>query len=734
MATSIYSFLKFDFNGKKLFNHLLIWTIFLVLTGLSLDFTLDLYRRADFTSDIRLREASFWSGRKEFKVLSSSQALPGQIPGPLDTWGGSEGKVVHLTIPFCGPYTISVNLLDSHKTSPPTLRFFYNNNLIQTAKTPKGVGEHAQHWRRLGVRSVLKMRVNDSNCANGRSSFSMQTIQGSWAAIDGIHFRPVVSSWKLIFLSIAWFVFAAICLPFIHHSTRRKSSEALVLIGSVVLTAFYLFFYADTVDFSDTAYFGGDTWEYQSMGVNLALGYGVNVIAGYRPFEYYKFDNGAERRYPKLKKAFMAKGTGDNSLNALRTPGYPTFLGVVYAVFGVSPRIAKQVQFILMVVIAGFLPLIGYQLASWQGFTGGLVGGYSFLNNWGHALALHLLTESLTAFAIFITLLAFLTLRRQANFYTATLFGVFLGLNPIVKGSLVLALPLFFIYIALSKNALDDSSDEEPHQNTLRQLNSRVVKRRNILLAIIFGSSLAIVPWGAYASVNSGKLIIFSTQAESLLLQSNFSGDGDWRPEATARNTNSFYNKEEIKKLPVLIQIIAFYYEHPGTIAPAFRNKLNNAFNGYVYFKILTLIAIVEILISLIRSSITNTRFQRIYPHIYAATILSAGIAVLLASYFSLWGKVNSDLLIITLCIFAFISITTLRRIKISIPGPLLIYLINIMAITLIFYGSRRFAMPFSFIFAPIAAGYIAHMIAVVYISMVKSESTDLKICKGKTG
>ena len=41
--------------------------------------------------------------------------------------------------------------------------------------------------------------------------------------------------------------------------------------------------------FSDTAYFGGDTLEYQSTAVNFAKGHGIVKIGNIEDFECYEF-------------------------------------------------------------------------------------------------------------------------------------------------------------------------------------------------------------------------------------------------------------------------------------------------------------------------------------------------------------------------------------------------------------------------------------------------------------
>lgn len=351
------------------------WALFLVLAALSYSLVLNFYRRADYTPEMRFREGGFWAGRKEFTVRSPFDPMPGQIAGPLDSWGGGEGKAIHLIVPFCGPYTVAVGLLDSHDASPPAFQISQERSPPRTFHAPKGAGAYAQHWRAQGVRSTFETVFLSTPCADGYSSFTVRTIDGSWGAFEGIHVRPIIAVWKPILLGAGWILFIVSLCNHTYVSNPKRVPDTLVFIGSVILTIFYLFNYADRSAFPDTAFFGGDEYEYHTMGVNTAIGYGINKQAFYRPFEFYRFDANAEKRYPNLKKSLVEKGKRtDRILNILRTPGYPLFLGLIYSVHGVHPRIAKQVQFLFMMVIAGFLPYVGYRFLGLPGLVGGCSG------------------------------------------------------------------------------------------------------------------------------------------------------------------------------------------------------------------------------------------------------------------------------------------------------------------------------------------------------------------------
>ena len=106
---------------------------------------------------------------------------------------------------------------------------------------------------------------------------------------------------------------------------------------SVVLFCIVLFIFYSTSGgkwgtFSDRAYFGGDTWEYQSMAVNWAKGHGLK-FGSIEKFSVYKFDQGKEKEY---YSTFIRSGKNGGFYNYYRTPGYPIFVGVIYKIFGIT--------------------------------------------------------------------------------------------------------------------------------------------------------------------------------------------------------------------------------------------------------------------------------------------------------------------------------------------------------------------------------------------------------------
>ncbi len=220
-----------------------------------------------------------------------------------------------------------------------------------------------------------------------------------------------------------------------------KFETGLTLVLAIAFS--YSVFSSRTIP-NTNVFFGGDTWEYQSIAVNFAAGEGFRFGA-LLPFEAYKFD-GAD---PDYYDSFMELGAAGGEPSTFRTPGYPFILGLIYKLFGVSPRIAITIQIGWLVLIAALLPFLGRGLFGRGGFIAGLLAGLIF-----HRLAPgvggRVLTEALIALVLFLILIAWVALNRnkQPPIAYAVLFGLVLAAAVLTKGSLIFLPVLFLGYIA----------------------------------------------------------------------------------------------------------------------------------------------------------------------------------------------------------------------------------------------------------------------------------------------
>jgi hypothetical protein len=345
---------------------------------------------------------------------------------------------------------------------------------------------------------------------------------------------------------------------------KKITKMRAVIIFSLLASIYYLIWVLKA-DIQDTAFFGGDTWEYQSMGVNFAKGHGLQKFGAMESFDSYKFE--IPNPLPVYYDRFILEAGRDNFF---RTPAYPLFLGMVYKVFGVSPKIAKDFQLLMLVIIAASLPFIGYHYWGKLGFLGGIPAGFLYLAM-NFKLAEEIMTEPLISLAVFFVILALLFYEGQQRMTTAILLGFSFGFGLLVKGTLIflpiLTFCLMFLRIMIEKN-LDG------------------LKR---LLVVIFATLLTFLPWSIYASVKSGGLIFLTTQGSYEILDANneLCIDGMWHHE-WSENKAAFYNNDGIDNSHVLEKVINFYWHHPSLFPRCMYAKFMRGFGPLPFLWIFT--------------------------------------------------------------------------------------------------------------------------------------------------
>ena len=73
---------------------------------------------------------------------------------------------------------------------------------------------------------------------------------------------------------------------------EMRFSRTHAVLFFVLLASIYYLFWGARTDMKDTAFFGSDTWEYQSMGVNFAKGHGIQKFGSLESFKTYNFSFG----------------------------------------------------------------------------------------------------------------------------------------------------------------------------------------------------------------------------------------------------------------------------------------------------------------------------------------------------------------------------------------------------------------------------------------------------------
>lgn len=339
------------------------------------------------------------------------------------------------------------------------------------------------------------------------------------------------------------------------------SIKTRALIFFAVLVSIYFLVFSSIAKFEDTAIFGGDAWEYQSIAVNFAKGHGIQKFGGMEPFETYKFESLAEQ--PSYYQDFFDLA---GKIDYVRTPAYPFFLGVIYRLFGISPSIAKAIQLLLLVIIAAALPFIGYNYWGKLGFYGGIPAGAFYLAI-NYKFSEYILTESLITFSIFLMLIAFIFYEKQKGILSICLLGVSLGYALLVKGSLIF-LPIFIWGIILVE-AIKKNNPE----------------KWRLFFLMVLTTLLTVFPWSLYASSESGQFIFLSIQGSTQILDDNneLCIDGGWHPE-WVNNKNALYNNDGIDNSRTVTKVANFYLHNPLLLPHCLAKKFIRGFGPLTFF------------------------------------------------------------------------------------------------------------------------------------------------------
>jgi 4-amino-4-deoxy-L-arabinose transferase-like glycosyltransferase len=385
---------------------------------------------------------------------------------------------------------------------------------------------------------------------------------------------------------------------------------------------------------SDSVCFGGDSWEYQSLGVNISKGYGFQ-IGGITDFSEYKFSLGAKDLKTSFYPFSPALVTGEKETlydhflkggeySFYRTPGYPLFLGAVYKLFGVHPLKVKLIQVYLLAFIAASLPLIARHYWGKLGCLSGFISAFLFLAFFSPDPT-KIMAETLIAFSLAILATSLISWEIRASVLKSFLLGLLAGLSVLVKG-LNIFLPFILLWYLLLKTE----------------------KTKRMLTAFLFisGVALLIIAWSVYASSKASRLVTLATHQNTLLLDSNNEdtlSTGGWSPawrKWDSGNLKYLYNRPEIKEVSPFKKLIGFLTLHYKNLPSLLINKLKRVFRGE-----------------------------------FSCFLVVLGLLI-----YYLW---------------MFILFRLQHKQALTIPYFPAIYFINFLLITFIFYGDYRFVLPF---------------------------------------
>lgn len=293
---------------------------------------------------------------------------------------------------------------------------------------------------------------------------------------------------------IAWFILLLLALlavyvgmhfqkPFQLLSSRLSTRKAALF--SALLMCVYFMAFGVFNTYTDSVPLSGDSWEYQTMGVNLARGHGVQRLSLLEPFADYKFDT----QEVDSESLYNLKISPYYIVDTYRTPAYSLFLGLVYKLFGLNPSIVKVIQLLLLCFVAAFSAWLFYRLWQFKGMCAGLAGGVIFLLNYNH-LAHDIMTEVLLIFFSFLLVSLAVIYEENKSLLTASLLGLVCALALLTKGMLIFVITFYLIYQMI----LYFRTKEKKVRGSIRMLFAVFV--------------LGLLPWTIYASyINKFMLI-----------------------------------------------------------------------------------------------------------------------------------------------------------------------------------------------------------------------------------
>ena len=559
-------------------------------------------------------------------------------------------------------------------------------------------------------------------------------------------------------LIVSLIIVIAILLYYNH--TRLKSffikfpnNKRFRIILVLALIIIYYIIFSQKASFTDFTNFREDYMMYQSVGVNFAKGHGIQKFGGIEKFKEYKFYSNTPYRNFTVKHFYEIGGCDFFFM----TPGYTLFLGIIYKIFGVSPLIVKYIQLLLLIIVAAFLPLIGYHLWKYSGFVSGLIASPLYIA-FNYKISEGIMTESLVTFFIFLIVISFIYFKSKKNLLSSVILGIILGLSVLVKGTLIFIPFLFFLYLLIKFYKT----------NTKKILKS--------LLVIITTFILTILPWSIYANIKishsiisakqiktiisnnaiyrdnkislldslsiqnktdnklfeisravlsddtlseqakdfffdafiNDSFIILSAQGKSVLLDGHNEfvvnkgkAEPEWRDDK-----NCFYNNDKMKASSSIIRVINFYKHYPNLILKLIKKKIVISFSFFKFFWLILAIFIIESYGFFINKYFKNKLFYLLF------TILTIPIFFLPFYY----NVTNNNIIYIFLILIPPVIFTIINKAKHTVfKVPVIFYIIflNFFLMTIIFYGFQRLIIVINFIFVFTSVYYLLKYILI---------------------
>lgn len=338
------------------------------------------------------------------------------------------------------------------------------------------------------------------------------------------------------------------------ESSRR--SLGIVAVALFILSCGYN---SLRYELTDTAVFGGDTWYYQSIAVNLVHGDGYKLGALHE-YDVYRFvpDPSRDAKYHEwLLGRFQSK----NYFDFYGSPGLPLYLAGIYKMVGIHPAVVKYINVVWVALAAALIPLISARLWRRYGLATGTVTGLLFV--FFHAPEPNrLLGEPLVMFLLALWGLLFTRFERQFSVLRVVVLGVLTAVLILVKSYALL------VFLATAFIAWKHRS-----------------RRQGLLLAALYVAVIVvmILPWSLYATGHSDRVVVISTQADNLIMDGNNEDtlhSGGWSAlwrKKHAGDPKYLYNRLADSDMSTLQKVGTFYRENWRHVPMMFVHKLHSA-------------------------------------------------------------------------------------------------------------------------------------------------------------
>lgn len=441
-----------------------------------------------------------------------------------------------------------------------------------------------------------------------------------------------------------------------------------------LLAAFVAAAWVPLTDFADSH---GDTLEYQSIGANLALGVGFPLSGMVRPAAEYAFSRfeQAEGYYDD----FLAAGEEGGRLNLVRAPGYPLFLGAVYSVFGVRPKVVKRLQLAMVLLIAGTIPLIGRTFWGAPGALAGLLAAPLYVLSFGRSTNF-ILAETLSSFSLCILLLAWPRRGEQPTPRHAVLLGALTGAALLIKATSVFLAPLLLGLLA-------------------RRHGGRAGWRSAAWAGLALVALL--VPYSIFASVKAGHPVILSTQGAGALLDDNNEialRRGEWA-RGWRSDPSALYNQPGWRELPAVLKVARFYATDWTALPRALKYKFDAGLGRAFALKLVLCLLLLDSVLSAgggrVRHACEGHPAARLL-------MLSGAGAFTLAAILNLVGGAALVFAVLGWRLYSNGATWTIWR---AVPDVVWAYLLNFALIFSVFDGNYRFVSAIEWLSLMLACG-----------------------------